>query len=57
MEEKKTPLSFHVIYWIINIITALFAIVSIGLIVFYVMLWTDFFGNDLQLHVNLPGQV
>jgi hypothetical protein len=57
MEEKKTPLSFHVIYWIMNIITALFAIVSIGVIVFYVMLWTDFFGNDLQLHVNLPGQV
>ncbi len=57
MEEKKIPLSFHVIYWIMNIITALFAIVSIGLIVFYVMLWTDFFGNDLQLHVNLPGQV
>ena len=57
MNEKKTPLCFHVIYWIMNIITALFAIVSIGLIVFYVMLWTDFFGNDLQLHVNLPGQV
>lgn len=57
MEEKKTPLSFHVIYWIMNITTALFAIVSIGLIVFYVMLWTDYFGNDLQLHVNLPGQV
>ena len=57
MEEKKTPLSFHVIYWIMNIITALFAIVSIGVIVFYVMLWTDFFGNDLQFHVNLPGQV
>lgn len=57
MEEKKIPLSFHVIYWIINIVTALFAIVSIGLIVFYMMLWTDFFGDDLQLHVNLPGQV
>lgn len=57
MEEKKIPLSFHVIYWIMNIVTALFAIVSIGLIVFYMMLWTDFFGDDLQLHVNLPGQV
>lgn len=57
MEEKKTPMSFHVIYWIMNIITGLFALVCIALIVFYVMLWTDFFGDDLQLHVDLPGQV
>lgn len=57
MEEKKTPTSFHVIYWIMNIITGLFALVCIGVIVFYVMSWTDFFGDDLQLHVDLPGQV
>ncbi len=57
MEEKKTPTSFHVIYWIMNIITGLFALVCIAVIVFYVMLWTDFFGDDLQLHVDLPGQV
>jgi len=57
MEEKRTPLSFHVIYWIMNIITGLFALVCIAVIVFYVMLWTDHFGNDLQLHVHLPGQV
>jgi len=57
MEQKKTPLSFHVIYWIMNIITGLFAIVCVAIIVFYVMLWTDFFGDDLQLHVHLPGQV
>ena len=57
MEQKKTPLSFHVIYWIMNIITGFFALVCVAIIVFYVMLWTDFFGNDLQLHVNLPGKV
>ena len=57
MEEKKTPLSFHVIYWIMNIITGLLALVCLAVIVFYVLLWTDFFGNDLQLHVHLPGQV
>jgi len=57
MEQKKTPLSFHVIYWIMNIITGFFALVCVAIIVFYVMLWTDFFGNDLQLHVHLPGQV
>ena len=57
MENKKTPMSFHVIYWIVTIMTGLFAFVCIAAIVFYVMLWTDFFGNDLQLHVDLPGQV
>ena len=57
MEEKKTPLSFHVIYWIMNIITGLFALVCAGVIVFYVMLWSDFFGDNLQLNVDLPGQV
>jgi len=57
MEKKKTPLSFHVIYWIMNIITGLFGLVCIAIIVFYVMLWTDFFGNNLQFHVQLPGEV
>jgi len=57
MENKKTPLSFNVIYWIMNVILVLSGFVALGLIVLYVMLWTDFFGNDLQLHMNLPGKV
>lgn len=57
MEKRKTPLSFQVIYWVMNIITGLFLLVCVGVIVFYVMLWTDFFGNDLQLKVDMPGQV
>jgi len=57
MKNKKTPLSFQVIYWIMNIITGLFALVCLGVIVFYVLLWTDVFGNDLQLHIDMPGQV
>ena len=57
MKDKKTPLSFHVIYWIMNIITGLFALLCIAVIVFYVFLWTDHFGDDLQLHVQLPGQI
>jgi len=56
MDKKKTPLSFHVIYWMTNIVTGLFAFVCLAAIVFYIMLWTDFFGNDLQMHVDLPGQ-
>jgi len=56
MEKTKTPLSFHVIYWITNIVTGLFAFICLAAVVFYVMLWTDFFGNNLQLHIDLPGQ-
>ena len=56
MEKQKTPTSFHVIYWIMNIITGLFAFVCLAAIVLYIMLWTDFFGNDLQLHISMPGQ-
>lgn len=57
MKKKKTPMSFHVIYWIMNVVTGLFGLVALAVVVFYVMLWTDFFGNDLQLHVDLPGKV
>ena len=57
MERKKIPLSFNVIYWIMNVILVLSGLVALGTIVFYVLLWTSFFGDDLQLHVNLPGKV
>ncbi len=57
MEKKKIPLSFHVIYWIMNVVTALLAVICLASVTFYVLLWTDFFGNDLQLHVDLPGKV
>jgi hypothetical protein len=57
MEKRKTPLSFHVIYWIMNVLVVLLGIVSIAIVIFYVMLWTDFFGNNLQLHAELPGKV
>lgn len=57
MEKKKTPLSFHVIHWIMTIITGLFAVISILAVVFYILLYTDVFGNDLQLHIDLPGEV
>lgn len=57
MKEKKTPLSFHVIYWMMNIVIGLFGLLCIAVVAFYVLLWTDFFGNNLQLHVHLPGQV
>ena len=57
MNQTKTPLSFHVIYWIMNVLIVLSGFIGIGVIVLYVVLWTDFFGNDLQLHMDLPGKV
>lgn len=56
MEKQKTPLSFHVIYWVMNIVTGLFAFVCLAAIVLYVMLWTGFLGENLQLHIDMPGQ-
>jgi hypothetical protein len=39
-----------------SIVSGLFAIVCLAAIVLYVLAWTDFFGDDLQLHMNMPGQ-
>ena len=57
MKTSKTPLSIKVIYWITQIIFGLLLIVGGGVIVFNIMLFTDFFGNDLQLHVQFPVKV
>ncbi len=54
MSTLKTPLSISIIYWITNIILGLIALVGLAIIVFNVLLYTDFFGNDLQLHTRLP---
>ncbi len=50
----KTPLSIKVIYWFTEIIFWLVVIVFGGILVFNVVLFTDFFGNDLQLHTRFP---
>lgn len=57
MKERKTPLSFVILYWMMNIITALFLLaILLGLIV-NILFYTGFFGNDLQLHVAMPVKV
>ena len=54
MSIQKTPLSITIIYWMTNIIFGLIALVGLAVIVFNILLYTDFFGNDLQLHTRLP---
>jgi len=50
----KTPLSIKVIYWFTQIIFWLIVLVGLAILTFNILLYTDFFGNDLQLHVRLP---
>lgn len=57
MKTSKTPLSINVIYWITQIVFGLILVVCAGAIVFNVLLFTDFFGNDLQLHTRFPVKV
>ena len=53
----KPPLSIRIIYWFSNIILGLLTIIFLATIVFNILLYTDFFGNDMQLHTALPVKV
>ncbi len=57
METKKAPLSIRIIYWLTNISLGLLALIIIASLVFNVLLYTDFFGNNMQLHIQLPVKV
>ena len=57
METRKAPLSIRIIYWLSSISFGLLALVFLGTIVFNILLYTDFFGNDIQLHTRLPVKV
>jgi len=53
----KPPLSIRIIYWFSNIVLGLLTLVFFAAIVFNILLYTDFFGNDMQLHTALPVKV
>ncbi len=57
METIKTPLSIRIIYWLTTIVMGLLVLVLLAGIVFNILLYTDFFGNDMQLHTHLPVKV
>lgn len=57
MNNSKTPLSINIIYWLTQFIFGLLLFICGAAIVFNVMLFTDFFGNDLQLHTRFPVKV
>lgn len=57
MKIIKPPFSISVIYWFTQVIFFLLLIVGLGAILFNILLYTDFFGDDLQLHAYLPAKV
>jgi hypothetical protein len=57
MKESQTPLSFHVIYWIMNVLLVLSGLIFMIVIIVYGLLWTDLLGNNMQLHIDLPGKI
>ncbi len=57
MKIRKPPLSIRVIYWFTSIMFGLLTIILFATIIFNALLYTDFFGNDMQLHIQLPVKV
>ena len=57
METKKTPTSIQVIYWLTTLALGLLTTVFLATIAFNALLYTDFFGDNMQLHIDLPGKV
>lgn len=54
MKTKKTPLSIRVIYWTTNFSLGILTLILLASIAFNILLYTNFFGNDMQLHTHLP---
>ena len=54
---KTDALSIKILYWLINIILGLFSLVIVAVIVFNILLYTNYFDDSMQLHVLLPVKV
>lgn len=57
MKKNKNPLSIKLIYWVTNIIYGLIIVIGGGVLVFNVLVYTSFFGDNLQLHVQFPVKI
>lgn len=57
MKIIKPPFSISVIYWFTQVIFILLLSIGVGALFFNILLYTDFFGDDLQLHAYLPAKV
>ena len=57
MKIVKSSLSIKIIYWITNFSLAILILTFLTSIVFNILLYTDFFGNNLQLHTRFPVKI
>jgi hypothetical protein len=57
MEAKKSPLSIRIIYWLTNIAAVLYIFSSAVLFVLIILLLFGRYGDNLQLHTDLPVKV
>lgn len=57
MDDVKIPLSIKILYWLTNIVLGLMVLILAVVVVFNVLLYTDFFGDNVQMHAQLPVQV
>lgn len=57
MNNNKNSFSIKLIYWLTNIVFVLITLMGIVAVVLNIMVYTNKFGNDLQLHILLPVKV
>lgn len=57
MKRIEPPLSIRIIYWLTNFSLFVLFLTSLATLAFNILIHTDFFGNDLQLHVQFPAKV
>jgi len=57
MKIVKSPLSIRIIYWLTTFSLGVMFIMVLASFAFNILLYTDFFGNNMQLHTDLPVKV
>ena len=57
MKIINPPFSISIIYWFTQVIFFLLISVGVGALLFNILLYTDYFGDDMQLHTYLPAKV
>lgn len=57
MKIIKPPLSIRLIHWFNHVVLGLLSLVTLGAIVFNILLYTNFFGDDIQLRTSFPAKV
>lgn len=57
MKNHKIPFSIKLLYWLTNIVFVLMILVCALVLLMNVLLYTNVFGEDVQMHAQLPVNV